>query len=486
MISLPVRTESFVKLKRSRQHPISDFAPGAMWKFRNPILLCVLTLILLCSCSFLGDASGPGRSVGAIKASGKLIVATRNAPTTYHIDAEGHRAGPEHDLVTAFAKNLGVKVEFLIMDSITEVMRAVQDGEADLGAAGLSQTEQRSETFLFGPTYQQVTQQVVCHREGKRPKKVADLVGLNLLILEGSSYEERLQQLKTRHPDLQWGVTHEWATEQILEKVWIQEIDCTVADSTIVKINRRYFPELVVAFNIQRPESLAWVLPLGATELKDAIEQWLQFFRRSQQLDVVLDRYYQYFPEFDFVNLASFKRHIKNRYPHYKEQFHRIAGEHDLPPHLLAAIAYQESKWDPRAKSPTGVRGIMMLTLITAHSLGIKNRLDPKESIQGGARYLVTLKKLFNENIPEPDRTYMALASYNVGRGHVHDAQTLARRLNKNPNSWDDLQEVLPLLSQRKYYKTLKYGYARGREPVRYVQRIRDYANILEQEKTND
>jgi len=458
---------------------------ASMWILRNPILFIFVILIFSGSCSMPGSG-GVARSVGAIKASGKLIVVTRNAPTTYTIDAEGNASGPEHDLAVAFAKNLGVHVEFLIKDTITEVMQAVQNGDADLAAAGLSLTNQRSQAFLFGPSYQQVTQQVVCHHKMKLPRKVDDLIGLNLLILKDSSYAERLQELKTRHPGLEWEVTDEWPTDQILEKVWEREIDCTVADSIIFKINRRYFPELIVAFDIQRPESLAWVLSPDALELRDAIEQWLQFFRRSQQLDAVLNRYYQYIPEFDFVNLSTFKRHIQDRYPKYKDLFHQAAQRHGLPPHLLAAVAYQESKWRPRAKSPTGVRGIMMLTLITAHSLGIKNRMDPRESINGGARYLVTLKKQFKETIPEPDRTYMALAAYNVGRGHMHDAQTLARRLNKNPNSWDDLQEVLPLLSRRKYYKTLKYGYARGREPVRYVQRVRDYANILEQEYNDD
>ncbi len=450
------------------------------------IILWIATLLIVgMGCSQSGTPGNVGRSIGAIKASGKLIVATRNAPTTYHFNAEGQAVGPEHDLAVAFANNLGVQVEFVLMDTISEVLQAVKSGQVDFGAAGLSKTRERSQSFLFGPSYQQVTQQVVCRQDLQLPRKVDDLVGLHLVILKGSSYAERMKELKTRHPDLKWEETDELSTEQILEQVWEQEVDCTIADSIIIKINRRYFPDLIVAFDIQRPEPLAWVLSQDALDLRAAINQWLQFFRRSKQLDVVLNRYYAYIPEFDLVNLKAFQRHIKERYPKYKEWFAEAAKENNLQPHLLAAMAYQESKWRRRAKSPTGVRGIMMLTLVTAHSLGIKNRLDPKQSIQGGARYLASLKNQFNSGIPEPDRTYMALAAYNVGRGHMHDAQKLARKLNKNPNSWADLREVLPLLSQRKYYKKLKYGYARGREPVRYVQRIRDYANILEQENKN-
>ncbi len=278
------------------------------------IILWIATLLIVgMGCSQSGTPGNVGRSIGAIKASGKLIVATRNAPTTYHFNAEGQAVGPEHDLAVAFANNLGVQVEFVLMDTISEVLQAVKSGQVDFGAAGLSKTRERSQSFLFGPSYQQVTQQVVCRQDLQLPRKVDDLVGLHLVILKGSSYAERMKELKTRHPDLKWEETDELSTEQILEQVWEQEVDCTIADSIIVKINRRYFPDLIVAFDIQRPEPLAWVLSQDALDLRAAINQWLQFFRRSKQLDVVLNRYYAYIPEFDLVNLKAFQRHIKER-----------------------------------------------------------------------------------------------------------------------------------------------------------------------------
>ena len=175
-----------------------------------------------------------------------------------------------------------------------------------------------------------------------------------------------------------------------------------------------------------------------------------------------------------------FYYHIQTRLPMYRKQFEAAAEQYDVPWTLLAAQGYQESRWDKHAKSPTGVRGLMMLTRDTASSLGIKNRLDPNKSIEGGARYLAYLQNQIPEEIAHPDRIWIALAAYNVGLGHIKDAQRLATRFSKNPESWSELKTVLPLLAQKKYYKQLRYGYARGREPVHYVKRIRTFRTLLE------
>ena len=176
-----------------------------------------------------------------------------------------------------------------------------------------------------------------------------------------------------------------------------------------------------------------------------------------------------------------FRRHIETRLPQYRQQFEGVAKAYKISWTLLAAQAYQESRWDPHAVSPTGVRGIMMLTRDTASSLGIQNREDPTKSIVGGARYFRDLERQLPRRIGKADRIAIALAAYNVGMGHIKDAQVLARRMGKNPHSWDDLKTTLPLLTQKSYYKTLQYGYARGWEPVRYVKRIRAYHSLLEQ-----
>lgn len=418
-------------------------------------------------------------SLEDIQKRGFLIVMTRNAPTTYYEGRDG-LAGLEYEMATSFAEHLGVQVEFKEKDTVPELLGGLAEGKGDFSAAGLTRTSARSEVYLPGPVYQMVRQQVVCRRGGARPKKPADLVGLPLTVIAGSSYVERLSELKSGHPDLTWIESETGGTEGLLEKVWEGKIPCTVADSNIVAINRRYFPELVVAFDLTEPEPLVWYFPGDAKEFKTAVEDWFEEFKDDGSLDLLLEKYYGFIEIFDYVDTRAFVRAIEQVLPHYRALFRKTATEFNIPWTLLAAQAYQESHWNPRAKSPTGVKGLMMLTRPTAKEVGVTNRLDPEQSLVGGARYLKKLRQRLPDDIVEPDRTWIALAAYNVGMGHVWDARTLARRLGKDPDRWSGLSEVLPLLSQKKYYKTVKYGYARGREPVRYVNRIRDYRDILE------
>jgi membrane-bound lytic murein transglycosylase F len=154
--------------------------------------------------------------------------------------------------------------------------------------------------------------------------------------------------------------------------------------------------------------------------------------------------------------------------------------------HLLAAVAYQESHWDPRAQSRTGVRGLMMLTLPTAREMGVDNRLDPGQSLRGGARYLKNIKRRLPDDISEPDRTWFSLAAYNIGMGHLEDARVITERQGGDPHVWREVMEHLPLLQKSKYYQDARYGFARGEEAVTYVQNIRHYYSILEWQDISD
>ena len=441
-------------------------------------------MLLLAACTqSANEAQKPTRSLQQIQESGKLVVLTRNAPTSLFIDRDGNQSGPEYDLVESFAASLDVEVEYVIRNSIKEIIDGVENAQGDLAAAGLTITDQRQELFLFGPAYQDVTQQIVCRRDNVQPESIEDLAGLKIVVIAGSSYVEQLEALQQKHPDLAWQETTNEDTEQLLYSVWQRKIDCTVADSNIVDINRRYYPELIAPLNIHQAESLGWMMSNERSDLKAAIDAWFEPFQQAGNLASLLERYYGFFEEFDYVDTRKFIKQISKRFPRYQKLFQEAATKYELPYLLLSAQAYQESHWRANARSPTGVRGIMMLTLDTARAMGVKSRLDPKQSIFGGARYMSSLiKKRFSDEVKEPDRTWLALAAYNVGRGHLHDAQSLARKRGLNPFLWGDVKQVLPLLSDKKYYPELKYGYARGNEPVRYVQRIREYQHILENE----
>ncbi|PIE36388.1 membrane-bound lytic murein transglycosylase MltF [candidate division KSB3 bacterium] len=441
------------------------------------LFLVIITLTIV------GCSDESTRDAADIKQSGKLIVLTRNAPSTWYVGRDGQPVGPEYDMVESFAAQMGVTVEYVIKDTVKDIMSALEKGEGDIAAAGLTVTDARKLKFQFSPAYLDVTQQVVCRRDKVQPESVKDLIGLNLTTIANSSYSERLSELKTNgHPDLQWSETGDKDTEHLLAEVSEGLIDCTIADSHIVDINRRYLPRLMAPFNLTQDQSLAWAMQKGAENLKKEIENWFGDYKESGRLGATLEKYYGFFDAFDYVDVNTLHRRIKGRFPKYEAMFKKAADKYNLPYSLLAAQGYQESHWNAKAKSPTGVRGIMMLTRPTAKAMGVKNRLNPEQSINGGAKYLARLKGRLSDEIKEPDRTWLALAAYNVGMGHLHDAQTLARKMKLDPYSWRSIREVLPLLSQKRYYKELKYGYARGSEPVKYVQRIREYQHVIDED----
>lgn len=438
--------------------------------------------VAVCGLAAMAACSGQDDPrLHAIKARGTLVVLTRNAPTTYYIGRNDEPTGPEYDMITAFARSIGVTPKFVVKDSVADLLHALARGEGDVVAAGITDTAEREETFAFGPSYQQVTQQVVCRRRGRQAQSVAQLSDVDFTVIADSSYVERLQALKQANPGLQWKVDHDDDTETLLRRVWRGKLDCTAADSDIVAINRRFFPNLVVTFDLSKPQSLAWVLPKDAGGLQDAMEDWFSDYESSGALHRVMQRYYAHVQVFDYVDTRAYVRSIKTRYPKYEHIFRRAAEAHGLPPLVLAAQAYQESHWNPYARSPTGVRGMMMLTLSTAHALGVQNRLNPRASIEAGAEYLSRLESRLSDDINKADRIWFALAAYNIGLAHLRDARELATRLGKNPNFWNSMRTVLPLLGKKRYYRHLDRGYARGLEAVRYVRRIRNYADILRQ-----
>jgi membrane-bound lytic murein transglycosylase F len=435
-----------------------------------PLLLICLLLLPSCNPAPEGLTITPGI----------LTVLTRNIPTAYYEGPEG-KMGFEYDLARAFADHLGLKLKLKVVDSVTDALKAMENGEADLAAAGLTRTEQREKRFTFGPEYFKVQQLVVGNRNRPYPKKVEELPDYDLVVLKNTSYVEKLRELKLQYPKLHWRETDEYSTDQLLEQVWRGTIPCTVSDSNILAMNRRYFPELMVAFPISEEQSLAWIINKNKVILKDELSKWLAEFKKSGKFAELKDRYYAYTEIFDYVDIKVFTRRIASRLPAIQAYFQKYGRQYDIPWTLLAAKAYQESHWDPNAVSPTGVKGIMMLTKTTAEALDITNRLDPEQSIKGGARYFRQLLDRIPGSVPENQRLAFAVAAYNVGMAHIYDARKLARKLGKDPDSWKDIKSVLPLLSRKKYYKTLPHGYARGYEPVRYVERIFNYRNILEQ-----
>ena len=425
------------------------------------------------------NACTPQRTIlGQVLASGELHVLTRNAGTTYYQGPHGP-AGLEYQLLKRFANHLGVKLVITVPDSFNDILKEISQGDAQIAAAGLTVTKDREKLVRFSPPYQTITQEVVYNANKHKPNNLDQLDGI-FEVIAHSSHSERLSELRHKHPNLSWIENQEADSTELLSLVSEGLIDYTVADSNEVAINRRFYPELKVAFNISAPQQLAWAFPKTTdTSLYDQAVKFFTQLKQSGELERILKNNYEHASNFDYAGTNAFLGQIHNRLPNYRGYFEEAASLYNIDWRLLAALSYQESHWRPRAVSHTGVRGIMMLTRATAKHLGVEKRTDVRESILGGARYLRALMDKLPDNIKEPDRTWIAVAAYNVGFGHIEDARSITDTRGNNPDKWIDIKSSLPYLAKRKWYKKTHYGYARGWEPVRYVENIRSYYDIL-------
>ncbi len=446
------------------------------------ILVFFISLVLLStltSCDNYNPNHYGFSRLEQVRSEGKLSVLTRHAPTTYMDSADGP-TGLEYELIMLFANHLKVRAEFIFPKTFNEILTSIAEGKADIAAAGLTITKQRQKSMRFAASYQSITEQVVYRSGRKKPKTVADLNKGILEIVEGSSYVDSLQKLQQKYSELEWNVNNQLNTDGLLYLVNEGLIDYTIADSHQASAIQRFYPKLNIAFDITKPRQLAWAFPLSDDDslYQEAIK-FIKKIKQDKTLDHLLEKYYGNSGNLSYVGNCTFRLHTESRLPKYEALFRKKGNEHDIDWKLLAAIGYQESHWNPEAVSPTGVKGLMMLTQGTAGQLKIKDRTDPTQSIAGGALYFKQRLKKIPKRIVEPDRTWFALASYNVGFGHLEDARILTQKRGGNPDKWLDVKNSLPLLSKKKWYKQTRHGYARGHEPVRYVENIRSYYDLL-------
>ena len=427
----------------------------------------------------LGSCSPPPTPLEQILQNGELSVITRHAPTTFYTHDEEGR-GIEYELASGFAQRLGVELRIEIAGSFQQIIDDVASGRVHIGAANLTVTDTRSKLVDFGPGYQRVEQAVVYRRNAPRPRAIPDLVGGQLAVLAGSIDVELLEQARIEHAGLEW-VEHPGASvEELVRQVAQGEIDYTVVDSTALQLLRNAYPEVRAAFSIGQSGEMAWALPPGASELGAQVAAYFAQIAASGELQAVLDRYNVSAREFDYVESRAFARNFRTRLSRYRTLFEEAELETGISWRLLAAMAYQESHWNPRAVSPTGVRGLMMVTQHTAEIVGIADRNDPRQSILGGARYLKRVQNKIPDRIAEPDRLWLAVAAYNLGFGHLEDGRIITEIQGGDPDNWDDVRARLPLLEDERWYKRVKHGYAPGSVSRVYVDNIQRYFDLLQ------
>ncbi|MEE9160959.1 MAG: membrane-bound lytic murein transglycosylase MltF [Gammaproteobacteria bacterium] len=415
-----------------------------------------------------------------IRESGELRFVTVESPLTYFKGSDGAAEGLEYELASMFAQNLGLKLNLIIVGNKHDLVSLINNNKAHIGSSALALSGYPDNTLQYGPAYITAKRQLVYHQKNRKPKSIAYLKEDEIVISEEKSYQALLKTLSFYHPDLAWRVLENKGMTEILRMVNENSVPIAIVDSNWVAMYRHLFPEVRVAFDVTGELPVAWIYQRKTDRSLDkAVRSFFKRINKNGSLAKLVNRYYQHADSFDYVDSHTFIEKIDNKLPSFRDLFIKSAGEMELDWLLLAALSYQESHWNPKAKSPTGVRGLMMLTTDTAKSLGVDDRLDPEQSIMGGARYLIKMINKIPERIQGEDRMWFALAAYNIGFGHLEDARKLTQSQGGNPDEWADVSERLPLLADENWHRKTMHGYARGHEPVKFVKNTRRYYNIL-------
>ena len=412
----------------------------------------------------------------AIKNRGSLIVGTINNPIYYFIGNEGE-SGLEYELAKNFADYLGVRLQIKTLENNDQLFNELENNNIDIAAANLLFQSQRAEKFQLGPSYTSASWQLVYKKGENRPKDLAQ-VQQEIIISAGEDLEKLLSQAQKKLPALKWQNNKQLTQEELLIQVAEGKIPYTIANSIDVAAAQQIRPNLAIAFDLTDEMTVHWYLSNKSyNELQAGLLDFMNNAIETGLIDRIEEKYFRHITAFDYVDTQAYLEAVEKILPQYQPLFEKYKGNLDW--RLLAAVAYQESHWDPYATSPTGVRGMMMLTKDTAARMNINNRTDAEQSIKAGSEYLHWLLDQMPDSIPEEDRIWYSLAAYNMGLGHILDARRLTKKLGGNPDNWLDVKNNLLLLSEKRHYSNLKYGYARGYEAYQYVENIRRYMNSI-------
>jgi membrane-bound lytic murein transglycosylase F len=446
---------------------------AAAYRLATRAVPALLWLLALAGC----NAQPAG--LAELRARGELRVGTVNEPTVYYLGAHGPQ-GFDYRLARAFADHLGVQLIIVPARDRSNLRELLAAGRIDIAAAQLSVDASWKRVGLATSSYRDVEQLVVQRRGRAATRNISGLDGARVVVREGSPQLELLRELHNG------GATYLAWTELPRDQAdpldWVNtgDADYAIIDRSEFVFARHLYPEVNVAFSLPDPRPVQWLVRRSSLELRDAANQ---FFAQAQVSGLLRQLAQEADAEaggFEYQEARRFQDDIAARLPELRPLFEQAAATAALDWRLLAAVGYQESRWDNQAVSADGAAGIMMLTAPTAHAVGVSDRSVPAQNIAGGAAYLAQVLQMIPERIPEPDRSWLALAAYNVGYGHLEDARVLAQTQGRNPDSWDDVKQYLPRLAEERWYQQARRGYARGWEPVRFVEQVRGFLAVLE------
>jgi membrane-bound lytic murein transglycosylase F len=453
--------------------------------FRSLRRRCVIAVCGLALLAFSGCERAPPT---APRGQSGITVVVRPGPSTWFTAPNGQVSGFDHDLLTRFARERGVPLHVTFAEGAAALLAALGRGEAQLGAGGLFQAASASPHDLdpdggrplaWSSGYHAVEPVLIYNVDGYRPRRWSDVAGATVAYPAHTGLDAPLAAVRLAHPEVSWRAVDVVSADALIAQVADGTISYAVVASSDVALARNIYLDFDVAFPAGPRREFAWAVAPGYPELRNALDAFFARVRKDGTLARLAERYFATPEQVERIDAGVFQERIRKSLPEWRGTFVEAQAKSGIEWRLLAAIAYQESQWDPIATSETGVRGLMQLTEETARHLGVIDRLDARQSAVGAARYLADLKRKLPSRIAEPDRTWLALAAFNIGTAHLEDARILAQRQKLNPDLWSDVRQVLPLLAEPEHYINARYGYARGGMPVAFVGRVRAYYDIL-------
>jgi membrane-bound lytic murein transglycosylase F len=424
-------------------------------------------LLLLAAC-------GQNERLEDFHTRGELRVATVADGLAYRNHEDGTQSGFEHDLLVDLGQRLKVPVRFVVYPNAAHALEAVINGHAHLAAAGLNRNADLP--LKWTTAIRELDFVLAGQKDRRQIRRLADLAGRVVTARPGTQAAAAIDRIRSEVPTLE--VVYLDADDQtLLTRLAAGQIDLLATDRVHFALAARVSPRLTVVHDLPHESEVVWALPPDNDGgLGREINAFLSDARESGLIERISDRYFGHVRRLDRQDVTAFLGHIEQRLPLYLPHFLDASARTGIDWRYLAALSYQESHWNPEAESRTGVRGLMMLTTDTANRLGIRNRLDPRQSILGGARYIAMLQNELPDEVPAPDRLWMATAAYNIGMGHFNGARSLARQLGKDDTSWLAMKSVLPLIARSQY--RLK-GSPRGHEALIMTENVRNYYDIL-------
>lgn len=438
---------------------------------RPPLVIAILALV--------GSCTPRPPMPDSYHSPAELRVVTLNSPTSYYL-GPNRAEGLEFELASEFAQRLGVSLYMYPVANVEAMQAELAAGRADIAAAQITADAGWREVGVPADVYDHIPQIVVYRHGTPRPRDAIQIESARLSVRASSPQEHLLERLKhTVAPGLSWIETAPRAADPV-QDVENGEAQYAVVDAREFSFSQHLYPDVAEGFALSDDRPVQWVVRRGAPRLYAQVNSFFHDIAQSGELARLVDLSSGDSHHFGYEESRKFEELVTSRLPRYRSLFEQAAAQTGLDWRLLAAIAYQESQWDPSAQSPNGASGLMMLTASTAQALGVRDRTNARQNILAGARYFLEVLAKIPERIPEPDRTWLAVAAYNVGFGHLEDARVLTQMRGGNPDSWADVRRQLPLLADEQWYERVKRGYCRGWEPVQYVDHIQRFLKLLE------